>query len=209
MKRSSVLRLSVGLALAAPALAAAPACGSRGPLDDTPIDAGAAAADVAVADVEAEAAPDATPDAPVDAGREAGILACGGCLVQECSEDIRKCVESPSCRATFQCVLTDCLAGGGLDPQCLVGCAAGDPSGAIRIFQIFQCVTETCGPECGPLLSGLLGGLGGGGGGGGGGAGPGPGPGGKQDAGGKKNAAFAKAFSAWPELVSPVLDAPE
>src|SRR5690606_11396092 len=101
----------------------------------------------------------------VDAGREAGtILDCGICLVDQCSQDILACVQSPSCIQAFQCVVTDCVAGGGgFDPKCMFQCAQGDPAGALQVFQIFQCVTGECGSDCGSVLSGLLGGLGGGG----------------------------------------------
>jgi predicted small lipoprotein YifL len=164
------------------------ACGSRGPLDADPLDAGAP--DVAAADVTLAPEPPEDPPPVVDAGAEGGsILGCGICVVRECGEKIRECVLSPTCRETFQCVVTECFAsGGGFQPACLLQCAAGDPKGALQMLSIFQCVTETCGDDCGPLLDGVLGGGGGGGGGFGG--------------GGKEAAPIARAFSAWPELTS-------
>lgn len=199
-KLSSSLTLSVSLV--APLLLAGAAfvvaCGSRGPLDDDgPLDAGGAADVVVTVDAPADTSPpvpDATP--PVDAGREGGsILGCGTCLVTECSQGILECVQDSKCQATFQCVITDCLASGGTpSPACLFNCASGDVQGALKIFEIFQCVTGTCGTDCNPLLTGLLGGLGGLGGGGGGGGGKRPLP------------PFAKALSAWPQLCGPLED---
>ena len=133
------------------------ACGARGPLDDGPLNAGTAdAAPVEVVDA-APAVPEAAP--PVDAGPQGGsIIACGSCLVGKCSQGILQCVQDTACRATFQCVVTDCLSSGSPDPACLFKCASGDAKGALKIFTIFQCVTATCGGDCGSVLSGLLGG---------------------------------------------------
>lgn len=199
--RGAVLRGALGVSAFAGVGVVVAACGSRGPLDaDGPLDA-ATAADVANVEVATDATP-AEPDAApvVDAGREGGsILGCGTCLVGQCSQGILACVQDPACQKTFQCVVTKCLAGGGSpNPACLFTCASGDTKGALKIFQIFQCVTSTCGTDCNPVLSGLLGGLGGLGGGGGGGGGGGP----------KKVAEplppFAQAVSLhWPELCAP------
>jgi hypothetical protein len=146
------------------------ACGSRGPLDeDGPLDAGSAADVVTVEPDDAAPPPDA---ASVDAAPEGGsIVGCGTCLVKACSQDIVQCVQEPGCRATFQCVITDCLKSGAPDAACMFTCASGDAKGALQIVQILQCVTGTCGTDCNPVLAGALGALGGLGGGGGGGGG--------------------------------------
>ena len=145
------------------------ACGARGPLDSDPLPE-AGAPDVVVVDA-ADAEPPVPDAAVVDAAPEGGsIIECGSCLITECSGGIIECVQTPACRQTLQCVVGDCLASGGTpSPACLFTCASGDVGGALKIFQIFQCVTGKCGPDCGSVLSGLLGGLGGLGGGGGGG----------------------------------------
>lgn len=210
------LRFAGATALAVTSAALAAACGSRGPLDDDPV-VDASVADVQSADVTVDVEP--PPDAskpPVDAGRESGtIIDCGVCLVGECSPAILACIQSPGCINAFQCVVTDCLAGGGggggaggVNPLCLFKCAQGDPQGALQVLQIFQCVTGQCGDDCSSVLGGLLGGgLPGGGGGF-------PGGGTKKDAGAKDagqklmspaQQQFARAFSAWPELCGPLL----
>lgn len=187
------------------------ACGARGPLDDTPLDAGSAA-DVAVVDT-ADAAPVPPDAAPVDAAPEGGsIIGCGTCLVGKCSQNILACVQDTACRTTFQCVATTCLSGGSPDPACLFKCASGDAQGALKIFTIFNCVTSTCGSDCGSVLSGLLGGLGGLGGGGGGGGGtssssgaPPPPPPPKSEAPARESrpAIVTVLSQHWPELCSP------
>lgn len=162
------------------------ACGSRGPLDDGPIYLAAEAGAPTALD-----AGDAVRDAAIDA-RRAGILECGQCLVGQCSSDVLSCAQSPGCRAMLECVVLQCGGGGGgMDMQCLTSCASGDPAGAAKILQIFQCVTGDCGPECGPLLGDPLGGGPGGGGGRGGGRG-----GGK----GGKMTPIARAFASFAEL---------
>lgn len=181
------------------------ACGARGPLDDDgPVD-GAANADVSAADA-ADTSPE-TPDAPVepvDAAREGGsIIGCGTCLIGQCSQGILACVQDAACQKTFQCVVTKCLSSGTPDPACLFTCASGDVQGALKIFNIFTCVTGTCGADCNPLLTGVLGGLGGLGGGGGGGGGPPPPPPPKAQA--RTMSPFAEAVSRqWPQLCAPI-----
>jgi hypothetical protein len=206
------IRIAWATALAITCSVFAPACGSRGPLDDEGIP-DAAAADVAAADVSVPDPVDAT---PADAGREAAPtpIDCGICLLGQCSQDIIACIASPGCREAFQCVITDCAGlgggggggGGGFDPVCLFKCASSDPAGALQVLQIFQCVTGQCGEDCGALLGGLLGGgLGGGGFPGGGSSGGGSsGGGGKQYTPAQRQ--FAKAFSRWPELCGPIAD---
>lgn len=196
------IRYGLALALVGCVALAAPACGSRGPLDDGVIVVAAADAAPEADLSDAGPAEDAAPEAAaVDAGREAGILDCGICLVQQCQQPIVSCIGSTDCRAAFQCVIQTCLSGGGgLDPTCLLGCASKSSQGALQVLQIFTCVTQQCGPDCGALLGGL-GGLGGGGGGGGGRGGGGGGGGG--GAGGlQSRPPIAEAFSRWPELFS-------
>jgi len=218
---SRLLRLLPATVLGC-ALIAVSACGSRGPLDADPLPDAAVAVDAGAVD---DAAGDATATvdaAPIaDAGREGGsIIGCGTCLVDECSQGIIQCAQDAACRQIFQCVVTDCLAGGGSpSPACLFGCADGDIAGALKIFEIFKCVTGTCGTDCGPLLGGLLGGGGGGGGTPDAGktdAGPGkvppPPPGGGAGGIGAAPVAaskrplppIAQAFSRWPELCEPL-----
>ena len=130
------------------------ACGSRGPLDDDgPLDAGAA--DVLAADVTPiiDASPP-PPDGPVDARPDAGnILSCGTCLFGQCSQGILKCVQTPACQKTLQCVLTTCVSGGSPDPACLFKCASGDVGSTLALLQIFTCVTGKCGPDCNALIA--------------------------------------------------------
>lgn len=177
------------------------ACGSRGPLDDGPsatslADAGDASATADVV-IPLEASPGAT-----DAGRDAGPIACAGCVIGTCGQAIVDCIGTPACLSVFTCITTTCLAPradggggpgggglGGLDATCLLGCAGKNPAGALQVIQIFQCVTGTCSPDCGGLLGGLggLGGIGGGT---------------KIAEGPFERDAFEEAFSPWPELMS-------
>jgi hypothetical protein len=180
------------------------ACGARGPLDDDgPLD-GASNADVGAVDAAVADTSPETPDAPigpVDAAPEGGsIIGCGTCLVGQCSQGILACVQDPGCQKTLQCVVTTCLSSGTPDPTCLFTCASGDVQGALKIFNIFTCVTGKCGADCNPLLTGVLGGLGGVGGGGSGG-GPPPPP--KSPA--RTMSPFAEAMSRqWPQLCAPI-----
>lgn len=196
-------------------LSAAPAaaCGSRGPLDgaDPATEADAAPLPSSTGTiVPIDAAPTSTgPDLPP-------IVDCSLCLIGECSQPIVQCVTSPTCQAAFQCVLTQC--GAGLDTACILGCAQGSPQGALQLLSILQCVTGKCGEDCTDILSQLGGGLGGGGG------NPPPptrdaGPVPPRDAGPpprdggpprpfaqptpRTREAIERAFSPWPELVTP------
>lgn len=192
MRRASSSRVLAPCA----ALAVLIACGSRGPLDDAP---------VAALDGGGDAiAVDALDDAPpiLDAGHEAGPAACAGCVLGTCGQGIVECIGQPECVAVFSCVTTTCLGlgadggggggsgGGGVSTQCLLGCAAKSPGGALKVLEIVQCVTGTCNADCGALLGGL-GGLGGGFGGGQ-----------KIAEGPIDRDAFEEAFSPWPELTS-------
>jgi hypothetical protein len=179
-------------------MAALGGCGSRGPLDE-------ATSVTLDATPEAEVVVDAASteaDAPApDAGRrDAGPVACGLCVISSCGDVILSCIQSDACRGVFQCVATECLAGGGgggggVNPLCLFQCAGDDPSGALGVLSVFQCVTGQCGDVCSSLLGGLGGlpGLPGGGGGGGGGG----------DGVPEAPDAFRELFSPWPELLTP------
>lgn len=152
------------------------ACGSRSPLDVA--ERPAAPLDAAAPDASLEAAVPVPVPVPVDAGREAGLLDCGVCLANQCSTKMSECIQSAPCRDTFQCILQNCLAGGGLDTPCLFKCGGGNPAGAIQALGVFQCVTQDCGSDCNPLIGALGGG----------------------DAGTKKPAPFRRALASWPEL---------
>ncbi len=187
MSRRFTSRGGAAIALSA-CIAVVAACGSRGPLDDEAREVDAGSAD-ALTDV-------VVTDAPVDAPRESGgLIACGTCIVGQCGMGIVQCLQSTGCRTTLQCVVTTCLVGGSPDAACLAGCASGDPSGVLQMFQIFQCFTDVCGVDCGPILGGLLGGGTGRGGGRGGG-------GGRRPAGGAQSVPpLAEILSSqWPEL---------
>lgn len=113
-------------------------------------------------DASVEAAPtteDAASPAIDEAPRDAGPVACGLCVISSCGDTILSCLQSDGCRGVFQCVATDCLASGGLDPLCLFQCAGDDPTGVRDALSVFQCVTGSCGDVCSTLL-GRLGGLG-------------------------------------------------
>jgi predicted small lipoprotein YifL len=138
---------------ALPFAAVIAACGSRGPLDIGPsndMDAGIEA------DIPEVSVPDTNPSPP-DAGRDSGPnpVNCGVCVVQNCGQPVLKCLQDMKCRAVLTCVTQTCLAGGKLDPACLIGCGNGDPSAAIEAFQIIQCLTGKCGGDCGGVLPGL------------------------------------------------------
>jgi len=201
-RQPSFARLAAGplLAGAGAVTAALGGCGSRGPLDDATnvtLDAAPEAEPTVEASiVEEAAAPQAT-----DAGRrDAGPVACGLCVISTCGDMILSCIQSEACRAVFQCVATTCLAGGGsgggggLDPVCLFQCAGQDPSGALGVLSVFQCITGECGADCGSVLGGLGGGLGGD---------KGPGGGGKGPGGDGAPESLRELFSPWPELFTP------
>ncbi len=201
-----------GIALFATMLAAG--CGSRGPLDGQ----GAADEDSGADADMPDGAPlvDATPPSK-DTGPEAGtgLVDCGLCIANKCGGAILACVTKPDCQTILTCVTQTCLAGGGLNPICLLTCVQSAPAGAADAIQVVTCLTQTCGPTCIDVLSGL-GGLGGGGGGGG------PTDAGRTDAGrpdagprdasidasgnlslGDRRAAVSYLFSPWPVLTCP------
>lgn len=154
-------------------------CGSRGPLDlDDPNGTGTGAK-VPDAGSPSDSPPDAqvpvddasvpppTPDAAppkADAGPIQTVIECGSCVAKSCGDKILACIASESCRGTFQCVASTCLASGsGVNIGCLLGCAGKDPAGALAVLDVFTCLTATCGSDCGSILDllGKLGGLGG------------------------------------------------
>ncbi len=197
-----------------PALVAAitaAACGSRGPLDDTPY---GSASDASTGDGSTTPTPIPVP-LPSDGGADGRIgpdlppiVDCGLCLATECGQPILACVTNPTCQQAFQCVLATC--GASLDPACILGCAKTSPAGALQLLSIFQCVTGKCGPDCGEVLGQLGGGLPGFPGTPGRDAGTPPRP----DAGPRPpgvpardpregREALERAFSAWPDLLTP------
>jgi hypothetical protein len=155
--------------LAAPLLVAA--CGARGPLDivvvqELPeLDASADAlsstdGQPGAVDAASDSAPGPTPEAGGRPGFDAGgLLACGGCLAQNCGMQLQACITSQSCVMTLQCVFTMCLSGGAPDVSCILS-NCGGPQALGGLVGIFTCVSSQC-PGC----LGALGGLGGGGGG--------------------------------------------
>jgi hypothetical protein len=171
--RRAVAPLSFVTAVTAAIALVSSACGSRGPLDT---DVGVLAADAGTSgtvdgsvDVDGSADGDgailgdgaALGDAKVDSGLPP-IVNCGACIAQSCGSQLFTCLADPACRATFQCVVTKCLAGGagGPDPQCLFTCSGSDPQGAVQVLRVFTCIINKCGADCQSVLGG--GGLGGG-----------------------------------------------
>jgi hypothetical protein len=205
MKASTVR--AVGSLCFASLLAAA--CGSRGPLDSDGV-IGATDASVEAAPTSTTTVPDAGPDARTGPDLPP-IVDCGICLIGECGQPILSCVGNAPCQRAFQCVITEC--GGSFSGSCVLQCAAKEQQGALQLLGILQCVTGKCGADCTDLLGGL-GGLGGSGGSGGG-TPPTPRDGGPRPAfaprgvdetvpsGRDNRAAFERAFSAWPELLTP------
>jgi hypothetical protein len=175
----SLRRTACAALLAAPLLAVA--CGARGPLDVVVIqelpeaDAGAGA-DVS-SSVDAPGAPEAAPQPMPEAGGPpgfdaGGLLACGGCLAQNCSMQIQGCIGSTTCLSTATCALTNCLSGGAPNVGCILQqCADGGFQSLGDLVGLFTCVASNCSGCLGAL--GGLGGLGGGAGGGLPGGGPG------------------------------------
>ena len=133
------------------------ACGSKGPLETTPITFADASVD-ATADVQ-----DAAPRDVVDAGpdRSNPVIACGQCVASECGKTIVTCLTDATCRNLLGCVTTQCLPQGA-DIGCMLNCAGGDFAALVPVLSIVQCVTTKCGEDCLPLLSNVPGGGGGG-----------------------------------------------
>lgn len=129
------------------------ACGSRGPLDDTPV--GDAGRDTSTLDASTDAASDAV--VLVDTGVDAPPtpIDCLKCVQTSCGAKVLACLQDTACRTVLQCAAQKCLSGGALDPKCLSQCANGDLGGLAQAFSAFQCVTSKCGDTCLPLLGGL------------------------------------------------------
>lgn len=129
------------------------ACGSRGPLDDSPV--GDAGRDGSTLDAASDADSDAV--APVDAGVDAPPtpIDCLKCVQKSCGTKLADCLQDVDCRNVMQCAAQKCLSGGALDPKCLSQCANGNLGGLAQAFSAFQCVTSKCGDTCLPLLGGL------------------------------------------------------
>jgi predicted small lipoprotein YifL len=166
MNAPSLSRRALALLFAIPfGAVTVAACGSRGPLQLDVVEVAAdasssvdAAADVAADTQEADVHEAGVADAP----HEASLASCGQCVAQMCGQQVLMCLTDTTCRTTLQCVAQMCLGGGGggLNFQCAVGCAGGDPSKLGGLIALFSCVTMTCGSDC----TGALAGLGGGGG---------------------------------------------
>lgn len=163
--------------------AAAPACGARGPLEDDPTDAGPS---ITNTDSSTEPGPDGnggddldgstdtpdghSPNGGKDGGKDSGatgpqgFLECGTCLANQCGTSFQACLQSTACQQTLQCVATKCMQGGQPDLGCAATCSKGDTATMLQLFQLFQCVTDTCGSTCSSSLETILkliGGLGG------------------------------------------------
>jgi hypothetical protein len=157
-------RAACAALLAAPLLIVA--CGARGPLDIVVVqelpeaDAGAdVSSSVDGQPGGPEASPGPTPEAGGRPGFDAGgLLACTGCLAQNCGKQLQACITSQSCVTTLQCVFTMCFSGGVPDINCALS-NCGGPQALPALAGIFTCVSTQC-PGC----LGALGGLGGGGG---------------------------------------------
>ena len=137
--RSTAGRLLAALATFGTVVVSLHGC-SRGPLEDTEEVADAATEEAAPAEA---AAPE--PETPADASRDApGVIACAACVAETCGQSILACFQSDECRALFACVASECFgsgSGGGFDPTCMIRCAAdGDPTSALQVFAVVQCV---------------------------------------------------------------------
>lgn len=153
-------RAVVALAVVALGAATTAACGARGPLDDTPLDAGTSLNEADATPEDAGGTDATTP--PKDAGQDSGKvddspLACGSCLLGECGPGIGECLQSQTCRDALQCIGSTCLGEGGQpDPACAIACANGDMASITSILQVFKCVTSTCGGQCSSSLESIL-----------------------------------------------------
>lgn len=95
-------------------------------------------------------------------GGGGGIVECLQCTQQQCPE-VQSCLMDEACRGGLICVAKDCLASGGFDMGCAMGCFSGDLGAAMQAVQGFSCVAQSCGDSCGSLLDMLGGGSNGGG----------------------------------------------
>jgi hypothetical protein len=90
-------------------------------------------------------------------GGTGGVVQCVECITQSCPQ-VQQCLGDTSCRQGVECVLTQCLSGGGFNFQCAIGCFNGDFGAAIQALQAVQCVYQQCGANC---VGGIGGGTGG------------------------------------------------
>ncbi len=150
MKQAFVIALMGSLVLVA--------CGSRGPLDDSPSDFAALdaslGADVAFAsDARADTSP-----TPLDAGlpdTPPSPIACAQCIGQNCSIQVQACLQSTACRNLLQCATQKCAMNGMFDPQCVAQCANNDFQAIQQAFAVIQCINGKCGSQCLALLGGM------------------------------------------------------
>jgi hypothetical protein len=171
---------AASLSLGALAVVALGACGSRGSLDYDIVQVVAAGDDASTETPDADVpdtnatidvnVPDTNVpvDTGVDAPVEASVINCGLCVATSCGSDIVACLTDTTCQQTLTCAVQTCLTGG-IDLQCFLGCANGNSASLAQLITMFQCITQTCGPQCTSVLGGLggSGGLIGGGSGGG------------------------------------------
>jgi hypothetical protein len=144
------------------------ACGARGPLESTSLEAPQQHLDGSLeAMTPAEAGPAGGPS--VDgSGPEGGpfgfdggaLFSCGACIAQSCDVALLACLTSAGCRATLQCAATTCISAGVPEPACIAACGMQDPQSLEQLVAAFSCVLSRCGSLCGSLL-GRIGGVGG------------------------------------------------
>lgn len=152
-----MMRQAFGLVIGSLVVAA---CGSRGPLDDSPSDFGQDASlglDGASPN-DASANKDATPT-PVDAGlpdTSPSPLACAQCVGQSCGMQVSTCLQDTACRNLLTCAAQKCAGmGGNFDPKCVAQCANNDFGAIQKAFAVIQCISGKCGNQCLALLGGL------------------------------------------------------
>jgi hypothetical protein len=76
---------------------------------------------------------------------------CFGCIGDNCPQAIG-CVTDPTCIQGIACSVTQCLAGGQPDIECLTDCFDGDVGAALEAIDVLTCVFGQCQMECGGLL---------------------------------------------------------
>jgi len=103
-----------------------------GPADDT-------AADDTSADDTAGVTSDSGDSGESGASGDTGADECEACLVEECGRLFETCTEEKACSCWLEC-----LDEGGSPESCFGEC--GQPS--MTLFEIGECVDETCAPAC-------------------------------------------------------------
>lgn len=152
---TTLRRFLVGLVpVTATLLVTVGGCGGRGPLDEA-TNVVAEESDSGTEETATDASDDVDASAPAETTEDAGVLACGACILGRCEGSLFSCIRSSSCRSVFQCVSSTCLGGGGLETSCLFQCAQGDPAGALEALSVLQCVQNQCGDRCSSWLGGL------------------------------------------------------